>query len=108
VLLGARLRFRKITSAVADLKTLFKEIDDNQKAIDKIKENYAAPAWKRKPSTKERPTSKKELKEFTFFYLKRRGISTLVKKDRQASFGFRTEEGRRENHKRIEIAEEAS
>ena len=24
-----------------DLKALFKEIDDNQKAIDKIKENYA-------------------------------------------------------------------
>ena len=32
---------KKSQVQLPDLKTLFKEIDDNQKAIDKIKENYA-------------------------------------------------------------------
>jgi hypothetical protein len=65
-----------------DLKALFKEIDDNQKAIDKLKENYAGTrAEEETEYDSDGKVKKKEIRESTFFYLDGDEISTLVKKD---------------------------
>jgi hypothetical protein len=73
---------RKSQVQLPDLKALFKQIDDNQKAIDKILENYAGT---RNEEETEYDTAgqvkKKEVKEYTFFYMYGDEISTLVKKD---------------------------
>ena len=65
-----------------DLKALFKEIDENQRAIDKIKENYTG--TRREEETEfesDGKEKKKEISEYTFFYLSGEEVSTLVKKD---------------------------
>jgi hypothetical protein len=65
-----------------DLKELFKEIDANQKVLDKIKENYTG-----RRSTEETEydgtgkVTKVERQEHTFFYLNGEEISTLVGED---------------------------
>src|SRR5258705_5794891 len=65
-----------------DLKKLFAEIDANQKAADKIKENYTG-----RRSTEETEydgtgkVTKVERQEHTFFYLNGEEISTLVGED---------------------------
>jgi len=65
-----------------DLKALFKEIDDNQKAIDKIKENYAGTETEEETEYDgEGKVKKRETRESTFFYLDGDEITTLVKKD---------------------------
>ena len=65
-----------------DLKALFKEIDDNQKAIDKIKENYAGSETEEETEYDGNGKVKKhEARESTFFYLDGNEITTLVKKD---------------------------
>jgi hypothetical protein len=65
-----------------DLKALFKEIDDNQKAIDKIKEDYAGTRVEDETEFDgEGKIKKHEVNEFTFFYLDGEEVSTLVKKD---------------------------
>jgi hypothetical protein len=65
-----------------DLKALFKEIDDNQKAIDKIKENYAGSQTEEETEFEGDGRMKKhEVNEYTFFYLDGDEITTLVKKD---------------------------
>jgi hypothetical protein len=65
-----------------DLKALFKEIDDNQKAIDKIKENYAGTRVEEETELdKDGKPKKTEVNEYSFFYLDGEEISTLVKKD---------------------------
>src|SRR5205085_3044714 len=65
-----------------DLKALFKEIDDNQKAIDKIKENYAGTETEEESEYDGAGKVKKhEARESTFFYLDGDEITTLVKKD---------------------------
>lgn len=68
-----------------DLKALFKEIDQNQKAIDKVKENYTGTRSEEETEfDKNGKVSKQERKEYTFFYLNGEEISTLVKKDGKA------------------------
>jgi hypothetical protein len=80
-----------------DLKALFKEIDDNQKAIDKLKENYAGTRVEEETDfEKDGKVKKTEVKEFTFFYLDGQEISTLVKKDNKA---LSAEEQKKENEK---------
>ena len=80
-----------------DLKSLFKEIDDNQKAIDKLKENYAGTRVEEETEfEKDGKVKKTEIKEFTFFYLNGEEISTLVKKDGKA---LSDEELKKENEK---------
>jgi hypothetical protein len=80
-----------------DLKALFKEIDDNQKAIDKLKENYAGTRVEEETDfEKDGKVKKTEMKEHTFFYLNGQEISTLVKKDNKALSG---EEQKKENEK---------
>jgi hypothetical protein len=65
-----------------DLKALFKEIDDNQKAIDKLKENYAGTETEEETEYESNGKVKKtESRESTFFYLDGDEVSTLVKKD---------------------------
>lgn len=65
-----------------DLKALFKEIDDNQKAIDRIKENYTGLRSEVETEyDKNGKVSKQEQNEYTFFYLNGEEVSTLVKKD---------------------------
>lgn len=68
-----------------DLKKLFEEIDANQKEIDKIKENYAGTRVEEETEfDKTGKVTKKEVKEYTFFYLQGDEVSTLVKKDGKA------------------------
>jgi hypothetical protein len=65
-----------------DLKALFKEIDDNEKAIDKIKEDYAGTSteddFQYDSDGKEK---KHDSSESTFFYMDGEEISQQVKKD---------------------------
>ncbi|HKO05080.1 MAG TPA: hypothetical protein VJW51_10040 [Candidatus Acidoferrales bacterium] len=73
---------RKSQAQLPDLKALFEEIDKNQKAIDKIQENYAGTRTEEETEYESDDKVKKhELMEYTFFYLEGHEISTLVKKD---------------------------
>ncbi len=73
---------KKSQVQLPDLKALFKEIDDNQKAIDKIKENYAGTRVEDETEFESDGRVKKhEVNEYTFFYFDGDEISTLVKKD---------------------------
>jgi len=65
-----------------DLKALFKEIDENQKVADKIRENYAGTRVEEETEfEKDGKVKKTEINEYTFFYLNGDEVSTLVKKD---------------------------
>jgi hypothetical protein len=88
---------KKSQVQLPDLKTLFKEIDDNQKAIDKIKENYAGSRTEEETQYEGNGKVKKvEKKEYTFFYLNGDEVSTLVKKDGKA---LSEEEQKKENER---------
>jgi len=65
-----------------DLKALFKELDDNQKAIDKIKEDYAGTRTEEESEfdSNGRVTSH-HVNEYSFFYFDGEEISTQTKKD---------------------------
>jgi hypothetical protein len=88
---------KKSQVQLPDLQALFKEIDDNQKAIDKIKENYAGTRNEEEIEyDKTGKVTKHEVKEYSFFYLNGDEISTLTKKDgKQLS----DDELRKENEK---------
>jgi hypothetical protein len=87
-----------------DLKALFKEIDDNQKAIDKLKENYAGTRVEEETDfEKDGQVKKTEVKEYTFFYLNGDEVSTLVKKDGKA---LSDNEQKKENEKTQKEIEE--
>src|SRR3984893_9491494 len=88
---------KKSQVQLPDLKALFKEIDDNQKAIDKIKENYTGTRSEEETEyDKTGKVTKREAKEYTFFYLDGDDISTLISKDGE-SLG--EEEQKKENDK---------
>lgn len=88
---------KKSQVQLPDLKALFKEIDENQKAIDKLKENYAGTRSEEETEfDKTGKISKRELHEYSFFYLHGREVSTLVKKDGKA---LSEEEQKKENEK---------
>jgi hypothetical protein len=73
---------KKSQVQLPDLKALFKEIDDNQKVIDKIKENYAGSRSEEETEyDKTGKISKRDLRAYSFFYLRGHEVSTLVKKD---------------------------
>jgi len=87
-----------------DLKALFKEIDDNQKAIDKLKENYAGTRTEEETEFEsDGKVKKRENKEYTFFYFKGDEVSTLVKKEGKP---LGAEEQKRENEKTQKRIEE--
>jgi hypothetical protein len=86
---------KKSQVQLPDLKALFNEIDQNQKAIDKLKENYAGSRSEEETQyDKTGKIAKRELREFTFFYLSGEEVSTLVKKDGKP---LSEEEQRKEN-----------
>jgi hypothetical protein len=86
---------KKSQVQLPDLKSLFEEIDDNQKAIDKIKENYAGTRVEEQTEFENDGRIKKhEVKEYTFFYLDGDEVSTLVKKEGQP---LSEDEQRKEN-----------
>ena len=86
-----------------DLKALFKEIDDNQKAIDKLKENYAGTRSEEETEfDTEGKVKKRELREATFFYLDGDEISTLVMKDGKLLSADEQKKENEKTQKRIE------
>jgi len=88
---------KKSQVQLPDLKALFNEIDQNQKAIDKLKENYAGSRSEEETQyDKTGKITKRELRESTFFYLSGEEVSTLVKKDGKP---LSEEEQRKENER---------
>jgi hypothetical protein len=86
-----------------DLKALFKEIDDNQKAIDKLKENYAGSQSEEETEYEGDGKAKKhEISEYTFFYLNGDEITTLVKKDGKPLSEAEQKKENEKTQKRIE------
>jgi hypothetical protein len=86
-----------------DLKALFKEIDDNQKAIDKLKENYAGSQSEDETEFEGDGKAKKhEVSEYTFFYLNGDEITTLVKKDGKPLSEAEQKKENEKTQKRIE------
>jgi hypothetical protein len=94
---------RKSQVQLPDLKQLFTEIDANQKAIDKIKENYAGTRTEEQTEyDKTGKVTKKELNEYTFFYLDGEEVSTLVKKDAKPLGDDEQKKENEKTQKRIE------
>src|SRR3984957_5791396 len=97
---------RKSQVQLPDLKALFEDIDQNQKGIDKLQENYAGTRVEDETEFESDGHVKKhERKEFTFFFLHGDEISTLSKKDGQP---LSAEEQKKENEQtqsRIQAAE---
>jgi len=86
-----------------DLKALFKEIDDNQKAIDKLKENYAGSQSEDETEFEgDGKVKKHEINEYTFFYLNGDEITTLVKKDGKPLSEAEQKKENEKTQKRIE------
>src|SRR2546425_6359722 len=86
-----------------DLKALFKEIDDNQKAIDKLKENYAGSQSEEETEFEgDGRVKKHEVNEYTFFYLDGNEITTLVKKDGKPLSDAEQKKENEKTQKRIE------
>jgi hypothetical protein len=80
-----------------DLKTLFKKLDENQKATHKIMENYAGTRTEEETEYDGSGKAKKiETRQFTFFYLDGNEVSTLVQKDGKP---LSEEEQKKENEK---------
>src|SRR5260370_10506803 len=87
-----------------DPKALFKEIDDNQKAIDKLKENYAGSQSEEETEFEVYGRMKKrQSNEYSFFYLNGQEITTLVKKDGKP---LSADEKKKENEKTKKRIEE--
>jgi len=83
-----------------DLKALFKKIDENQKAIHKIKENYAGTRTEEETEYDGSGKVKKvETSQFTFFYMDGEEVSTLVQKDGKAAERGRAEKRKRDDKK---------
>jgi hypothetical protein len=94
---------KKSQVQLPDLKALFKEIDDNQKAIDKIKENYTGTRTEEETEFEsDGRVKKRELKEYTFFYLNGEEVSTLVKKEGKPLGGEEQKKENEKTQKRIE------
>src|SRR5579862_7353991 len=92
-----------------DLKQLFDQLDANQKQIDKIKENYAGTRVEEETEyDKTGKVTKKEAKEFTFFYFDGEEISTLVKKDGKELSESEQKKENEQTQKRIEEVQKQS
>src|SRR5882724_6128186 len=86
-----------------DLKALFKEIDENQKAIDKIRENYAGSQSEEETEFEgDGRVKKRESNEYTFFYLDGQEITTLMKKDGKPLSETEQKKQNQKTQKRIE------
>jgi len=97
---------KKSQVQLPDLKALFKEIDENQKAIDKIKENYTGTRVEEETEFEsDGRVKKRETREDTFFYLNGQEISTRVKKDGKPLSPEELKKERERVRKRIEEAQ---
>jgi len=86
-----------------DLKKLAEQIDANQKALDKLKENYTGTRDEEETEyDKSGRASKIEKKRFSFFYLNGEEISTLVAKDGKALGDSEQQKENEGTRKRIE------
>src|SRR5216683_165902 len=86
-----------------DLKALFKEIDDNQKAIDKIRENYAGSQSEEETEFEgDGRLKKRASNEYTFFYLNGQEVTTRVKKDGKPLSAAEQKKENEKTQKRIE------
>ena len=73
---------KKSQVQLPDLKKLFQEIDANQKELDKIREKYSGRRSEEETEMdKNGRVTKREVSEYTFFYLSGEQVSTLVAKD---------------------------
>ena len=69
-----------------DLKALFKEIEDNQKAIDKVAENYAGTSTEEETEYDgDGKVKKRTVTESTFFYFDGEEIDTVVRRTQPLS-----------------------
>jgi len=95
---------KKSQVQLPDLKALFKEIDENQKVTDKIRENYAGSQSEEETELEgDGRVKKRELHEYTFFYLNGHVVTTLVKKDGKE---LSAEDQKKENEKARKRVEE--
>jgi hypothetical protein len=95
---------KKSQVQLPDLKALFQKIDENQKAIRKIRENYAGTRTEEETEYDGSGKVKKvEISQYTFFYLDGDEVSTLVKKDGKP---LSEEEQKKENEKTKKQIEE--
>jgi hypothetical protein len=95
---------KKSQVQLPDLKDLFKKIDENQKNIDKIQENYAGTRTEEETEyDKTGKVRKVEKSKYTFFYLDGDEVSTLVEKDGKP---LSEEEQKKENEKTRKTIEE--
>ena len=94
---------KKSQVKLPDLKTLFAQIDANQKRVDKLKENYTG-----RNSSEETEmdgsgkVTKVNREEHTFFYLNGEEVSTLVAKDGKPLSASDQEKENEKTRKRIE------
>jgi hypothetical protein len=94
---------KKSQVQLPDLKALFKEIDENQKTIDKIKENYTGTRVEEETEFEsDGRVKKREVTEYTFFYLNGEEVSTLVKKDNKPLNDAEQKKENEKTKKRIE------
>ncbi len=97
---------RSAQAPLPALEKLFKDVQENQKTIDKIKENYAATRTEDETELDGNGNVKKhEIKEFEIFYLNGEEISTLKSKDGKVLSGDEQKKESERVHKRIEEAQ---
>jgi hypothetical protein len=95
---------KKSQVQLPDLKALFQKIDENQKAIRKIREKYAGTRTEEETEYDGSGKAKKvETSQYTFFYLDGEEVSTLVRKDGKP---MSEEEQKKENEKTKKRIEE--
>ncbi len=96
---------KKSQAQLPDMKALFKEIDANQKAIDKVKEDYSGSRTEEETEYDNAGKVKTvEVREYTFFYLYGSEISTLVKKNGKP---LSEAEQKKENERVAKVIEES-
>ncbi len=94
---------KKSQVQLPDLKKLFEELDANQKAIDKIRENYSGRRSEEETEMdKNGKITKHETHDYTFFYLNGEEVSTLVAKDGKSLDPPEQEKENQRTRKRIE------
>lgn len=91
-----------------DLKKLAEQIDANQKALDKLKENYAGTRDEEETEfDKSGKVTKVEKKRYSFFYLDGEEISTLIAKDGKPLSDADQKKENENTRKRIEEVQKA-
>ncbi|HUJ41127.1 MAG TPA: hypothetical protein VLW54_11325 [Candidatus Acidoferrales bacterium] len=94
---------RRSQAKLPDLRQLFEQIDRNQKAIDKLKENYAGTRTEEQTEfAGDGSVKRHESSEYTFFFLLGHEVSTQVKKDGKPLSPAEQEKENERARKRVE------